>query len=113
MIKMLQYNDYYIWMKNVMDKKTTGIVAYITLIGWIIAFCAGVREGAKLHLNQTLVLWIANIAGMVLSFIPFIGWLLNFILGIAILVFWIMGLISAIKDDDKPLPLIGGIEIIK
>ena len=24
-----------------MDKKTTGIVSYITLIGWLIAFCAG------------------------------------------------------------------------
>ena len=30
-----------------MDKKTTGIVSYITLIGWLIAFCAGDKEGAK------------------------------------------------------------------
>lgn len=38
-----------------MDKKTTGIVSYITLIGWLIAFCAGDKEGAKFHLNQSLV----------------------------------------------------------
>lgn len=96
-----------------MDKKTTGIVAYITMIGWIIAFCAGDRQGAKLHLNQTLILWIANIVSSVISFIPFIGPILSFVISIAVLVFWIMGLVSAIKDDDKPLPLIGGIEIIK
>ena len=27
-----------------MDKKTTGIGSYITLIGWLIAFCAGDKE---------------------------------------------------------------------
>ena len=30
-----------------MNKKTTGIIAYITWIGWIVAFCAGDKEGAK------------------------------------------------------------------
>ena len=34
-----------------MDTKTTSIVAYITWIGLLIAFCAGDREGAKFHLN--------------------------------------------------------------
>ena len=33
-----------------MDKKTTSIVAYITLIGLIIAFCAGDKEGAKFQI---------------------------------------------------------------
>ena len=39
-----------------MDKKITGIVAYITWIGWLIAFLAGDKEGAKFHLNQALVI---------------------------------------------------------
>ena len=38
-----------------MDKKMTGIVAYITLIGLILAFCIGDKEGAKFHINQALV----------------------------------------------------------
>lgn len=37
-----------------MDKKTTGIVAYLTWIGLVIAFVAGDKEGAKFHLNQAL-----------------------------------------------------------
>lgn len=39
-----------------MDAKTTSIVAYITLIGLIIALCAGDKEGARFHLNQALVI---------------------------------------------------------
>ena len=39
-----------------MDAKTTGIVAYITWIGLVLAFVLGDREGAKFHLNQALVI---------------------------------------------------------
>ena len=54
-----------------MDKKTTGIVSYITLIGWLIAFCAGDKEGAKFHLNQSLVLYLASlINSIIISRIP-------------------------------------------
>ena len=42
-----------------MDSKTTGIVAYITWIGLLVALVAGDREGAKFHLNQALVIWLA------------------------------------------------------
>ena len=38
-----------------MDAKTTGIVAYITWIGLVLAFVLGDREGAKFHLNQYLL----------------------------------------------------------
>ena len=39
-----------------MDAKTTGIVAYITWIGLVIAFVLGDREGAKFHL-MTMSNW--------------------------------------------------------
>ena len=35
-----------------MDKKITGVVGYITWIGWLIAYLLGDKEGAKFHLNQ-------------------------------------------------------------
>ena len=88
-----------------MDKKTTSIVAYITWIGLIIAFCAGDKEAAKFHLNQALVIFLFSL----LSIIPCIGW----IWGIFMLVCWIMGLIAAINQEEKPVPLIGSIQILK
>lgn len=71
-----------------MDAKTTSIVAYITLIGLIIALCAGDKEGARFHLNQALVIWLFGL----LSVIPCIGQ----IWAIFIFVCWIMGLIAAL-----------------
>ena len=50
-----------------MNKKTTGIIAYITWIGWIVAFCAGDKEGAKFHLNQALVILIGQIVAAVIN----------------------------------------------
>lgn len=103
-----------------MDKKVTGIVSYISPIGWIIAYCAGDKEGAKYHLNQSLVLWIAYIiliaVSAVAGLIPVVGFiiaLLVWVCDIALLVFWVMGLINAVKEVEKPLPLIGGIQVLK
>ena len=81
-----------------MDKKTTGIVSYITLIGWLIAFCAGDKEGAKFHLNQSLVLYLASlINSIIISRIPICGWAVSGILSIVFFIFWIMGLVYAPK----------------
>ena len=95
-----------------MDKKVTGIIAYIGIIGWLIAYLAGDREGAKFHLNQALVLALASVLCSILSAIPLIG----FVAGLAslgVLVFAILGLVSAVKDEEKPLPIIGGIQLLK
>ena len=88
-----------------MDARTTSIVAYITWIGLLIAIVAGDKEGAKFHLNQALVIFLFSL----LSPIPCIGWAW----GIFMVVCWIMVLIAAINQEEKPVPLIGGITLIK
>ena len=55
-----------------MSKKATGIVAYISWIGWLIAFFAGDREGAKFHLNQALIIAIGQIVVGILAYIPIV-----------------------------------------
>jgi len=88
-----------------MDAKTTSIVAYLTWIGLLVAFLAGDKEGAKFHLNQALVIALFAL----LSIIPCVGW----IWAIFIVVCWIMGFIAAINQEEKEVPLIGKIKIIK
>ena len=56
-----------------MNKKTTGIVASINWIGWIIAFFAGDKEGAKFHLNQALVIFLAGIVCSIIARITIVG----------------------------------------
>ena len=88
-----------------MDAKTTGIVAYITWIGLLIALILGDREGAKFHLNQALVIWLAGL----LAVIPCIGW----VWGIFCFICAGMGCISAINGEEKAVPLLGGIKLLK
>ncbi len=89
-----------------MDAKTTGIVAYLSWVGWIIAMCAGDKEDhtAKFHLNQALVLFLFAL----LTPIPCIGW----ICGIFVLICWFIGFIGAINGEEKPVPILGGIKIL-
>ena len=96
-----------------MNKKTTGIIAYITWIGWIVAFCAGDKEGAKFHLNQALVILICQIVAAVINYIPYVGGIVGTILSIFLFVCWIMGLIYACQEQEKEVPLIGQIKILK
>lgn len=89
-----------------MDTKTTGIVAYITWIGLLIAFLAGDKEGAKFHLNQGLVLVIASV---ICGIIPFLGWAAE----IFVFVCTIIGIVGAVQGEEKEMPLLGKIKILK
>ena len=88
-----------------MDAKTTSIVAYLTWVGLVIALVAGDREGAKFHLNQALVIWLAGL----LSAIPCIGW----IWGIFVFVCAVIGLIAAINGEEKEVPVLGQFKLLK
>lgn len=99
-----------------MDTKTTSWVAYLTWIGFIIAMCTGDKEGAKFHLNQALVILIfqtgIGIVSSMMFFIPFIG-IIGMLANIFVLVCWILGLIAAINQEEKEVPLLGQIKILK
>ena len=96
-----------------MDKKITGIVAYLTIIGWIVAYIAGDKEGAKFHLNQALVIALCGIVNGVIGAIPIIGWIASFLINILIIVCVVLGIIAAAKDEEKEVPILGSIKILK
>lgn len=98
----------------VTEDKTVAIVAYLTLIGFIVAIIIHMNKKTKIgayHLRQmlgfvltTIVVWPCAI---VLAFIPILGWLCIVAIWISLLVFWILGLISAINGQMKPMPVVG------
>lgn len=96
-----------------MDRKATSVVAYLTWIGLLIAFVAGDREGAKFHLNQALVICIGYFIASFVFVIPVLGWLVGAAAYIFLLVCTIMGIISALNGEEKELPLIGSIKLLK
>ena len=56
---------------------------------------------------------LAGIALGIIAIIPVVGTIVAAVGSIATFVFAILGIINAVKGEMKPLPLIGGIEIIK
>lgn len=109
-----------------MSKRTTDIVAYLTGVGLLIAFLAGDRKNSRFHLNQALVLFLAGIIWnvvyrilrvvvKVLTFGLLTGVVgaVNAIVTLLLLVLFILGLVSAIKGEEKPVPILGGIDLYR
>lgn len=96
------------------EDRTVAILSYLTLIGFIIALVMHSSKKTALgayHLRQTLGLIITALAlsvgGIVLMFIPIIGWLAVMVAWVGLLVLVVMGLISAVNGQQKPVPLLG------
>lgn len=93
--------------------KGLAIASYITWIGFLIALFVRDKNDTlvRQHLNQALIL---NIIATVCSVVARIGGIFATVAGIISIVsfvFWVWGLIRAIKGSEEPLPLIGGIKL--
>lgn len=88
--------------------KTTAIIAYLTLIGWIIAFVMNNNEKndlASFHIRQMLGIMLVGFAISAAISITGIGMLT--ILHLGTFVLWIMGIIGAFQEEKKPVPVLG------
>lgn len=95
-----------------MNKKTTGIVAYLTWVGLLVAFLAGDKEDAKFHLNQALVIWLAALVNGMIGKIPLIGGFVSAIILVFLFICFLIGLIGAIKEEENEIPVLGAIKIL-
>ena len=92
------------------EDKVVAIVAYLTLIGFLVAIIIHMNKKTKLgafHLRQMLGFILTSFAVIVLVVIPIIGWLLIPVFYICMLVLWILGLVAAINGQMKPMPVVG------
>ena len=96
------------------EDRTVAILSYITIIGFIVALVLHSSNKTALgtfHLRQCLGLILTflalGVAGFILAFIPLLGWLASMILWLGIVVLWVIGLISAINGQSKPVPVRG------
>lgn len=97
--------------QTVQEGKTMAIIAYITIFGLLIAFIMNNDKKnpfSTYHIRQSLGLALTGVVLSIVSYIPFLGWLVSIAGSILILVLWIIGLISAINGERKPVPVLGG-----
>ena len=93
--------------------KLLAAISYIGILFLVPLLAAKDDAFARFHANQGLVLFLAGLALGIIGIVPFIGPIVAGIGGVVTFVFAILGIINALKGEMKPLPLIGGIEIIK
>ena len=90
------------------NNKLYNILSYLGIL-WLVGLIAAKDEpDVRFHVNQGIVLTIGWFVAALLSFI-----LIGFLLDVVLTVFAIMGIINAAKGEQKELPLIGKIKILK
>ncbi|MDB5135360.1 MAG: hypothetical protein JWP37_1963 [Mucilaginibacter sp.] len=103
------------------DGKTAGIISYLTIVGWLIAYFAMHQNNkttlGSYQLRQTLLFHIISIVVYyVLNMIFYSLFLsggfwsavsLNWIVRVVLFVLWLIGFLGAINGEKKPIPLIG------
>jgi len=93
---------------TVEEGKTMAIISYITIIGLIIAFLMNnskKNEFTQFHIRQSIGLAVLGLVNsfIIAKFIPILAGLV----GLLTLVLVIIGIVNAVKGEDKPLPVIG------
>jgi uncharacterized membrane protein len=92
------------------DGKNIAIIAYITIIGLIIAFVMNndkKNEFARFHIKQSLGLALTGLVLGIIGMIPILGWII-YIVGIFVLLYmWVIGFMNAINNKEKTVPFLG------
>ena len=96
---------------DIEKNKAMGLLAYILF--FIPLLAAKDSPFARYHANQGLVLFLAAILSSVILIIPILGWIIAPILSIVITVLAVIGIINALNDKAKELPIIGKFKILK
>jgi len=99
-----------------MKTKTMAIIAYFTIIGWIVSYLEFKKTAQKsslvnYHLGQALGLMIASIVlsivcSIILWLIPALGAIFYLVM-LFPLILLLFGAIAAANEIEKPVPLIG------
>ncbi|MBP5303388.1 MAG: zinc-ribbon domain-containing protein [Clostridia bacterium] len=105
---------------NDSNDKLYAVLAYFGILVLVPILAAKDSKFARFHANQGLVLFIADIALVIfqsiVKHIPYIGWILTLFSSLALIavgVFAIIGIVYAVKGEEKDLPIIGSIKILK
>jgi len=99
------------------ENNVVAILSYLTIVGLIVALVMHNSNKTALgayHLRQALGFFVFcivfGIAVGILGLIPFVNVVVGLLLipvAIGLFVLWVLALISAIKGEQKPMPLLG------
>jgi uncharacterized membrane protein len=92
------------------EDKTVAILCYVTILGFLAAILLQQNQKTQLgafHLRQVLGLVLTGLVGGMIGVVPILGWIMWFLTAIGLFVLWLLGLVSAIRGDLRPVPILG------
>lgn len=90
--------------------KTTAIIAYLTVIGLIIALVLNMEKKnsyAAYHIRQSLGVMLTGLVISFVSWIPILGWIVAIVGWLLMVYMWLMGLLNALNGRERPVPILG------
>jgi len=95
------------------DEKLMAVLCYLGILVLIPLLTKKDDDFVKFHIQQGLALLVAAIvwgfAWIILAFIPVLGWLLAIAGWILLFVLMIIGIVNALNNAKKPLPVLGAL----
>lgn len=93
--------------QTMQEGKTMAIISYITWVGTLIAFVMNNDKHnsfAAFHIRQMVGLSLFSLGITIIG--RYVGFVAG-ILGIGLFVLWIIGLMGAVKGEEKRVPFVG------
>ncbi len=91
-------------------KNKVNVMALLSYLGFLVIIPLVVEkkdEFVRFHIKQGLVLLIAEVATMMIGWVPIIGWLVWMVGSLAWLVLLIIGITNVVKNKKEPIPVVG------
>lgn len=108
--------------EDLQKNKAVFILSYLGFLFFLPLIVCSESKVGRFHANQGLVLLLTSVAGQIIhvilqTILPLSFWgFLSFIFsiwGLGLFALMVLGMINASKGEQKPLPIIGGIQLIK
>lgn len=89
------------------EKDLTVVLSYLGILFLVPLLSCRDNAFAQFHARQGMVLFIAEVATMVIGWIPFFGWFIAMTCWIIWVVLSITGIVNVLNGKQVPLPIIG------
>ena len=100
--------------QDIQDNKIWGALSYLGILFFLpLVVNGGSSKFGRFHANQGFILFLLEIACSIacalLGWIPLVGWIIKTVLGLAVTILMVIGIVNAATGKAKELPFIGGL----
>ena len=93
-----------------LEENIAGVLCYV--LGWLtgIVFLVLEKENkfVRFHAMQSITTFLSlSVIGLLISWIPFIGWVTSQLIGILSLIVWLILMFKAYQGEMYKLPVVG------